>query len=185
MRRLLLTAVVACLCVAAVGARAPRGAQDSGARARELAAYFDKDKHKVKEKRGVRVEVYLEMRGEPAPKRNPADYTGTYESEPDYPFTLRVGADGSVEGEGTEPSPAGARRFTLRNAHVTGALLNGTKLYEDGTNERIEAVFINLTTRTSPNSKGTTAFGLGVVFDPPKTVGSDFNMERLFYALKS
>lgn len=183
MRRLLTAAVVACLCVAAVGVRASRGAQDSGARAKELAAYFDKDKHKVKERYGVRVEVYLEMRGEPAPKRSPADYTGSYESEPGYPFTLRVGADGAVEGEGTEPSPTGARRFTLRGARVSGALLTGTKLYEDGTSERMEAVFINLTTRTSPNSKGTTAFGLGVVFDPPKD-GDGFNMQRLFYALK-
>jgi len=183
MHRLLLAAFIACLCVASVGVYASRGAQDSGARARELAAYFDKDKHKVKERRGVRVEVYLEMRGEPAPKRNLADYTGSYESEPGYPLTLRVGADGVVEGEGMEPASAGARRFTLQGARVSGALLTGTKLYEDGTTERIEAVFINLTTRTSPNSKGTTAFGLGVVFDPPKT-GDGFNMERLFYALK-
>lgn len=184
MHRLLIAAVIASLCVAAVGARASRGAQDSGARARDLAAYFDKDKHKVKEKYGVRVEVYLEMRGEPALKRSPADYSGSYEWEQGYPFTLRVGADGSVEGEGTEPAPAGARRFTLRDARVSGALLTGTKLYDDGTNERIEAVFINLTTRTSPNSKGTTLFGLGVVFDPPQTGVDGFNIERLFYALK-
>src|SRR5690348_2926392 len=123
MRGILTAAFVACLCVAAAGVRASRGAQDSGARARELAAYFDKDKHKVKEKYGARVEVYLEMRGEPAPKRSPADYTGSYESEPGYPFALRAGADGSVEGEGAEPSPSGERRFTLRDARVSGALL--------------------------------------------------------------
>ena len=183
MRRVLIAALGVVLCFAAFGARAARGVQDSGARARELASYFDKDKHKVKEKYGVRVEVFLEMRGEPAARKSPADYSGEYVSEPDCRLTLRVGADGSAEGEGFEPSPEGRRRFQLQGARVSGALLTGAKVYGDGSTERLESVFINLTTRTAPGAKGTTVFGLGVVFDTPKSADG-FDIERLFYALK-
>jgi len=182
MCRFLSAALLLGLCLVASGA-VVRG-QDAGARARELANYFNKDKHKVKEKRGVRLEVFLEMRGEPAVRGNAADYSGTYESEPDYAFDLRVGTDGSAEGRGTEPAPGGARRFTLQGARVSGALLTGTKVYEDGATERLEAVFINLTERHhSRTDVGVTLFGLGVVFDPPKA-GDGFDLTRLFYARK-
>jgi hypothetical protein len=184
MRRVLIAALVVVLSLAAFGAGAARGARDSGARARELAARFDKDKHKVKEKYGVRVEVFLEMRGEPAQRKSPADYSGEYVSDPDGRLTLRVGADGSAEGEGYEPSTDGPRHFTLRGARVSGALLTGAKVYGDGSTERLESVFINLTTRTAPNARGTTTFGLGVVFDTPKSVDGGFDIEKLFYALK-
>jgi hypothetical protein len=179
MRRVLLAAVLLGLCLAGVEGRG----QEVGARARELAARFDKDKHKVKEKRGIRMEVFLQMRGEPAPRANPADYTGTYESEPDYPLSLRVSAGGGAEGTGYEPSPAGPRRFTLRDARVSGAVLTGTKVYEDGSTERFEGVFLKLTVFHAPDDRGETLFGLGAVFDPPKT-GAGFEMSKLFYALK-
>jgi hypothetical protein len=182
MRRLLVAGLAGGLCLASVvGAGAWR--QDAGARARELASRFDKDKHKVKEKRGVRLEVFLEMRGEPAARADAAEYTGAYESEPDYPLELRVSSDGAAEGRGAEPSAGGARRFTLRGARVSGALLTGTKVYEDGATERIEAVFINLIGRHAPDDTGTKTFGLGVVFDPPKA-GDGFVITRLFYARK-
>lgn len=184
MRRVLIAALGVVLCFVAFGASAARGVRDSGARERELASYFNKDKHKVKEKYGVRVEVFLEMRGEPARRRSPAEYSGEYVSEPDCRLALRVGADGSAEGEGCEPSSEGPRRFKLQGARVSGALLTGAKLYDDGSTERLQSVFINLTTRTAPGAKGTTVFGLGVVFDTPKTVDGGFNIEKLFYALK-
>jgi hypothetical protein len=182
MRRLLVAGLAAGLCLASVvGAGARR--QDTGARARELAAYFNKDKHKVKEKRGVRLEVFLEMRAELAPLADAAEYSGAYESEPDYPFELRVSSGGAAEGRGAEPSTGGTRRFTLRDARVSGALLTGTKVYDDGGTERIEAVFINLIERHAPRAAGTKSFGLGVVFDPPKA-GDGYVITRLFYARK-
>ena len=184
MRRVLWAAVLLGLCLAGVEGRG----QESGARARELAAHFDKDKHKVKEKRGVRLELFLETRGEPAPRKSPAEYSGLYESEPGYALELRVGSDGSAEGQGAEPAPHGARRFTLRGARVFEAVLTGTKVYEDGATERLEAVFMNLNVRHSQTGAGTNTntsiFGLGVVFDEPKTGAGGFDMTRLFYALK-
>ena len=181
MRKVLGAALVAVACL--VASSAAVRAQDAGARAGELAARFDKAKHKVKEKYGVRLELFLEMRGEPAPRANPADYSGTYESEPDCPLSLRVSSDGGAEGTGFEPSPGGPRRFTLRGARVVGAVLAGTKVYEDGSAERFEGVFMNLTVRDAPASKGTTRFGLGAVFDTPKNAGG-YEMSKLFYALK-
>ena len=181
MRRLLKAALVLVVCVGASGAQAAR---DSQTRARELASRFDKDKHKVKERRGVRVEVFVEMRGEPAARKAPSDYAGTYESEPGFAVTLRVGADGRAEGEGSEPSPAGPRTFTLRDARVEGALLAGTKVYDDGSTERLEGVFLDLNVRTAPGDRGTTLFGLGLVFDPPKSGAGGFQMEKLFYERK-
>ncbi|HEX8503476.1 MAG TPA: hypothetical protein VF659_23030 [Pyrinomonadaceae bacterium] len=182
MRRPLAAALAAGLCFAAA-AGAARG-QDAGARARELAAHFNKDKHKVKEKRGARLEVFLEMRGEPAVRADATEYTGVYESEPDYKLDLRVAPDGGAEGRGTEPAPGGARGFTLRGARVSGAVLAGTKVYDDGTTERLEAVFATLTTRHSPDGAGTSLFGLGVVFDSPRTTGGGFEVTKLFYARK-
>jgi hypothetical protein len=180
MRRFLVGALAAGLCL---GAGAGAGAQDAGPRARELAAYFNKDKHKVKEKRGARLEVFMEVRGEPVVRPSAADYSGTYEAEPDFHLELRVSPDGAAEGRGAEPGSGGDRRFTLRGARVSGALLTGTKVYEDGREERIEGVFINRTERHAPGAAGTTTFGLGVVYDPPKT-GDGFEINRLFYELK-
>ncbi|HEX8285451.1 MAG TPA: hypothetical protein VF588_19000 [Pyrinomonadaceae bacterium] len=184
MRKVFAAALAAGLCLAALGMAgdAARG-QDAGARARELAAFFSKAKHKVKERRGVRSELFLEMRAEPAARADVAGYTSVYESDPDYKLDLRVGTDGGAEGRGTEPSPDGSRAFTLRNARVSGAVLTGTKVYEDGSTERLEGVFATLTVRRSPTDAGETFNGLGVVFDPPKSLGG-IELTKLFYGRK-
>ncbi|MBC7931742.1 MAG: hypothetical protein H7Z38_14375 [Rubrivivax sp.] len=156
---------------------------DAQQRARELAALFSKSKHSVKEKRGVRVEKFLEVRGEPAVKTDVREYSGTYESDSDCAVSIKVGSDGVVEASGCEPSSERPRKFTLRGAQVSGAMLTGTKVYEDGSTGKFEGVFINRTERNSPNAAVVTTFGLGVVFDPP-TVGDGFVMTRLFYRLK-
>ena len=181
MRRVVWAALAAGVCLAAVGGAAAR--QDAGVRARELASYFNKDKHKVKEKRGVRLEVFVEVRATPAVRRSAAEYSGVYVAEPDFRLELRVSADGAAEGSGSEPARGGGRRFTLRDARVSGALLTGTKVYDGGGAERFEGVFINRTERHSPEEAGASAFGLGVVYDPPKA-GAGFEVTRLFYELK-
>ncbi len=180
--RIILTAVLFVgLCAVASDAAAQT---DAGQRARELAAIFSKSRHEVKEKRGVRVEKFKEVRSEPA-VRPAADYSGEYVAtvEEDYTLSLKVSADGSVEGIGYEPAPGGAGAFTLRGARVSGALLTGTKVYADGSTEKIEGVFINRAERDSLADPGTTQFGLGVLFDPPK-VAEGLHMERLFFRPK-
>ena len=183
MRSLLAAALFLSFCLAPREAAARQA--DAGRRARELAASFSKSKHQVKEKRGVRVEKFKEVRSEPAPKANPADYSGEYEASVglDYTLSLKVAADGSAEGSGYDPGPAGPRHFTLSGAKVAGALLTGTKLYADGSAERFEGVFINRTERDSPSAAGFTEFGLGVVFEAPKAADG-LALERLFYRPK-
>ncbi len=183
MQTLLIITLVLGLWLAQPRAIAPQQ-QDAGQRAREIAASFDKTKHKIKERHGVRKEMFIEIRSEPAVRADAREYSGTYEADAEYPLVIRVGADNRVEAEGFEPAPGQARRkFTLRDARIEGALLTGTKVYTDGATETFEAVFINRTARHSPTESGTSAFGLGIRFDPPKA-GDGFVLSRLFYQRK-
>ena len=184
MQTLLIIKLVLSLWLMQPNAIAPPQQQDAQQRAREIAASFDKTKHKIKERHGVRKEKFMEIRSEPAVKADARDYSGAYEADAEYPLVIRVGADNRVEGEGFEPAPAQSRRkFTLRDARIEGALLVGTKVYTDGTTERFEGVFINRTERNSPTESGTTTFGLGIRFEPPKA-GDGFVLSRLFYQRK-
>lgn len=155
-------------------------------RTRAIVASFNKSKHVVKEKRGVRTEKYKEVRSEPVVKTNPQDYSGTYEV-PDIGFAiqLRVDRNGNVEGTGYEPVGPDLtvqRRFTLRNGKIEGALLTATQVYANGTQDRFEGVFMNRTSYDSSTDKGTTEFGLGVVGKDVRVTGLTIN--KFFYQLK-
>ena len=71
------------------------------------------------------------------------------------------------------------RKFTIRDAHLDGALVTGTKVYSDGSSSKLEGAFINRTSFDSPTDKGTTTFGLGVLTSPIQVYGT--TVERLFY----
>jgi len=189
MRSILAAALLLSFCIATAAAggsaNAARQQADAARRARELASSFSKSKHEIKEKRGVRVEKFKDVRSEPALLANASDYSGAYEATVglDYTLSLKVAADGSVEGGGSEPGASGPSDFKLTGARVAGALLTGTKTYADGSTEPLEGVFINRTERDSPSDAGITEFGLGVLFDPPKTV-EGLSLQRLFYRQK-
>ena len=149
-------------------------------RAQELATAFNKQKHVVKEKYGVRKEKYKDVRSEPAVKQNIADYSGVYEvSDLGYVMNIQVASDGSVQATGSEKG----RTFRLENARIEGALLTASKVYQDATTEKFEGVFLNRTDRNSPTDPGTTIFGLGVVLNTPFEVNG-LTYEKLFYGLK-
>jgi hypothetical protein len=155
-------------------------------RTRAITASFSKSKHVVKEKRGVRLEKYKEVRSEPVVKANPQEYSGTYEV-PDMGFAvqLRVDRNGNVEGAGYEPAGQDLsvrRSFTLRNGKIDGALLTATQVYANGTENRFEGAFMNRTAFDSPTDKGVTVFGLGVVGKYVEVAG--LTMNRFFYELK-
>ena len=155
-------------------------------RTRAIAASFSKSKHVVKEKRGVRLEKYKRVESEPVVKGNPQDYSGTYEV-PDMGFAmqLRVDRNGNVEGIGYEAvgqDLSVRRSFTLRNGKIDGALLTGTQVYANGTENRFEGAFMNRTAFESPTDKGVTVFGLGVVGKYVEVAG--LTMNRFFYELK-
>jgi hypothetical protein len=182
-----LTAVIiATASCASVASAQQAGAPSSEQRAQTIVASFNKSKHVIKEKRGVRKEKYLDVRSVPAVKQNPADYSGVYEtSDLRFSLQLRVDATGKVEGSGYEPlnaETAISRSFTLSDGRMAGALITARKIYSDGSHEPFEGVFINKTVFESPADPGVTAFGLGVV-------GMSFQVrevenDKLFYQLK-
>ena len=152
----------------------------SQTKAREIAAAFTKNKHAVKEKFGVRVEKYKDVRSEPAVKSNISDYSGVYEvSDLGYVINVQVGSDGRIQASGSENS----RTFKLENAKIDGALLTATKVYSDGAREKFEGSFLNRTDRNSPTDPGVTIFGLGVVLTTPFEVNG-LTYDKLFYQLK-
>ena len=152
----------------------------SQTKARETAAAFTKNKHVVKEKYGVRMEKYKDVRSEPAVKSNVRDYSGVYEVQDlGYVISIQVGSDGRIQANGSEKS----RAFTLENAKVDGALLTASKVYSDGAREKFEGVFLNRTDRNSPSDPGVVIFGLGVILTTPFEVNG-LTYDKLFYQLK-
>ena len=178
-----LTAVIAVGVINAGNALAQTNAQRTNA----IVASFNKKKHAVKEKYGVRVEKYKEIRSEPAILRDPRDYSGSYEAAGfGLSLDLRVDANGTVTGKGYEAIDEDQRvfrGFTLKNARIDGALLTGTKVYERGGSEPLEGVFINKTSFESPTDKGVTTFGLGVIGHTVVLDGG-VTIDKVFYQRK-
>jgi hypothetical protein len=155
-------------------------------RAQELAASFSKHKSATKEKNGVRIEKYKDVRSEAVVKQNPGDYSGVYELvDLGYVLNLQVGNDGRVKADGFEATGANSqpRTFRLENAKVDGALLTATKVYNDGSASKFEGVFITRTERKSPTDIGSSTFGLGVVLTTPFE-HDGLTYEKVFYQLK-
>jgi hypothetical protein len=159
-------------------------AQTNAQRTNAIVASFNKKKHAVKEKYGVRVEKYKEIRSEPVILRNVGDYSGSYAAEGlGLSLELRVDANGTVTGKGYEAIDEDLRvfrGFSLKNARIDGALLIGTKVYERGGTEAFEGVFINKTSFDSPTDKGVTTFGLGVVEQSVRLAGG-VTIDKVFY----
>jgi hypothetical protein len=142
--------------------------QDAGPRASELAAALDRTKYKKKDKPNVSIEFYIEIRNEPALRASASEYAGIYESE-GCRLNLQVGRGGSVIGEGHDSAWENSRggNYTLKDARIDGAMLSGTKVYENGESKPFEAVFVNRTISNGKNEDQTdtrdTSFGIGFV----------------------
>lgn len=180
-------AVAGFLALGPIGGRSALSQQTATqSRTRAIVASFNKRKHAIKERHGVRVEKYKEIRSEPAIKANPREYSGSYEVEGlGCSLDLRVDANGTVSGSGYDPVDFDAsvkRQFTFRNARLEGALLTGTKVYAGGVTEPLEGAFINATSFDSPTDKGVTTFGLGVI-GKRLSVGG-VTVDKLFYQRK-
>ena len=164
---------------------APVSAQQENERSREILASFNKMKHEAREKFGIRKEKYKEIHSEPVMRPALQDYAGTYKV-PDLGYTINIASTGAgVTVTGSEPqgdSPA-VRRFHLEGTRLDGALLAGTKVYEDGGRTQFEGLFINMTDTggTSPTevTHRATTFGLGVVGVQINT--RDLTRDKLFY----
>ncbi|HMI46410.1 MAG TPA: hypothetical protein VK491_09625, partial [Gemmatimonadaceae bacterium] len=100
----LLGVLAASVFCAGAGASQQPGVAATDTRTRAIVASFNKSKHVVKEKHGVRKEKYLDVRSAPVVKQSPADYSGEYEEAGlGFSLRLRVDRDAKVEGSGYEP----------------------------------------------------------------------------------
>lgn len=178
-------AILIPLSLVSVQAHAQGTSASSSARSAQLALLFNKSKHVVKERRGVRREKFADVKNVPVARSNPATYSGTYDADFGYVLHLTVQPDGRILGSGEEPVGSDSRisrTFVLEKARIDGALLRGTRVYRDGRREQLEGVFIDRTTRSAPTDPGLTTFGLGVIIQPTQVSG--LNLERLFYRLR-
>jgi hypothetical protein len=154
-------------------------AQDISQRTQELVAALDKTKYKKKEKKNISIEIYIDVRNEPVVKNNPGEYSGVYLSEESgYRLDIQVAANGSVTGDGYDTANwqnSDRANFTLKDARIEGALLTGTKVFDNGTSEKLEALFTNRTISSGKNpneiSNRDTSFGIGFI----QTNGSSTN----------
>ena len=146
-------------------------AQDHSPKAVALAKSLDKNKYKKKDNRYVSIEIYIDIKNEPALK-SPADYSGVYGDENrGYELDLKVAANGGAVGSGYDTlgfeSGSSTMDFKLKDAHVSGAVLTGTKVYKNGMTESLEAVFVNRTVVVGKNANEIksrdTSFGLGFI----------------------
>ena len=154
----------------------------SQTKAQAIAATFNKHKNVVKEKHGVRMEKYKDVRAEPVVKQNAGDYAGEYEVG-DLGFLIRIEVSngGRILVSGYEQGRS--RAFKLENVNIEGALLTASKVYQDGTTDKFEGVFINRTERNSPTAAAVTTFGLGVILNTPFEIDG-VTYQRMFYQLK-
>ena len=166
-RALLIVGFVLC-----IGLGSATYAQDATKQTQDLVAALDKTKYKKKEKKDISIEVYVDVRNEAVVKRDPAEYSGLYESsESGYGLKIRVAHDGSVTGNGYDSTINGedSQRvdFTLKDARIEGALLTATKLYDDGHTEKLEAVFTIRTISRGKNPSNIEAtdstYGIGFI----------------------
>ncbi len=152
-----------------------------------IAASFNKKKDVVKERNGVRVAKFREIRSTLAIAAHPHDFSGTYQ-EVNFASTLNLTVEdnGTVTGGGADAVDATGtvfRKFTLRNGRLDRSLLTATKVYADGATSAMEAVFINSTSFDSPTDKGVTTFGIGTI-GTPVPLGGGLTMEKFFYMRK-
>ena len=158
--------------------------ESSTERKSEIVASFNKEKHAVKEKHGVRVEKYKKVVSEPAIKSNIQDYSGVYEIDGfGHRLNIQVRSDGSVSATGSEPTNGGTREFRLEGARLANAMLTARKVFTDGSTEKFEGVFLNRTDYISPTDPGVKTFGLGVIVNNPVEVNG-LTLDKLFYQFK-
>jgi hypothetical protein len=177
MRTLVLIGLLVGSCVSAVAQQLY-----SQTKAQVIAATFTKHKNVVKVKHGVRTEKYKDVHAEPVVKQNASDYAGQYEAQGlGYVINIQVSNDGRIQANGYEQG--GSRAFKLENAKIDGALLTASKVYQDGTTDKFEGVFLNRTERNSPTAPADTMFGLGVVLNAPVEING-ITYQRMFYQLR-
>jgi hypothetical protein len=152
--------------------------QSVSARTRELISQLNKTKQKKKNKGGVNVEIFVEVKFVPTPEGDIRGFSGTYADRPtldDCRLEIDVAADGTVSGKGYDlmSIEGGRENYTLKDARVRGSLLTGTRVFADRS-EPFEAVFVTASRREGTSSKDArvtqTARGIGYFGNRPQRI---------------
>lgn len=159
------------MAVFCVGATTGVFAQDTAQKTQDLIAALDKTKYKKKEKKNITIEIYVDVKNEPVVKKNLSEYAGLYISDGSgYRLELRIASNGLIEGSGYDiviGDDSQMLNFTLKDARIEGALLTGTKVFENGETQKFEAVFANRTVVSGKNkdeiSTRNTSYGIGFI----------------------
>lgn len=158
-------ALVSLLSACAVNAQ-----EAASTRAGSMAAALDKTKYKKKEKRDFTVEIYVEIRNAPA-VLPVASYSGRYVCETGSSWMeIAASADGRFTATGEDDIDLHGNehgRFTISDGRIDGAVLAGTRVFDNGERQPFEAVFVNRTIKNGRNANeitsNETSFGLGYV----------------------
>ena len=177
--------VILAVMLGVLGAYAVAAQEAKSVRAESLAAALDKTKYKKKEKRDFMIEIYIDIKNTPAVLANAADYSGTYVCESgESRIALTVANDGSFTASGEDAIDMYGNehgKFTISDGRINGAVVSGTRVFDNGERQSFEAVFVNRTIKNGKNAgditSTETSFGLGYV----RTSGDSTNrvfMER-------
>ena len=155
-------------------------AQDISARqkAEELAAEFNKEKNKTKEKNGVVKEKHKKVEASPDIRQDAAGYAATYEMEGfDQFLTLSATGSGGWQAEFTgKKDNAIVSTGKLKEIKIEDALLTGTLELPDGSTKPFEAVFINRIVNGEPAK--------GLAFKQVLSLSNGMVVDKAFYKRK-
>ena len=119
-------------------------AQSPKEKAEAIAAEFNKDKHKTKEKNGVVTEKHKVVEATPDVRDEIASYAGKYEMDGFGHFIVLRKTGNGWEGDYlVKKDDKEAKKATLKDIKIESALFTATIHHEDGRSLPFEGVFIN------------------------------------------
>ena len=148
--------------------------QTSKEKAESIAAEFNKDKHKVKEKNGTTIEKHKVVTATPDVRTVVADYAGKYEMDGfGHSIVLRQSGNG-WEGEYfVKTDDKDVKKASLKDIKIESGLFNATIHHDDGRVMSFEGVFINRSTN------GISSSGLGIKH--LMELSNGFSVDKAFY----
>jgi hypothetical protein len=155
-------------------------AQDLSAKekAEGLAAEFNKEKNKVKEKNGIVKEKHKKIEATPDIRTDEGGYAATYEMEGFNQFiTLSKNDKGEWQADFTgKKDNEMINTGKLTDIKIESALLTGTLVLPDGSTKMFEAVFINRFVNGEPDK------GLG--FKQVLSLSNGMIVDKAYYKRK-
>ena len=148
-KNIITTIVISALIASAGSAQSPKEKADI------LAAEFNKNKHKVKEKNGVVTEKHKVVEAKPDVREDITSYTGKYEMDGFGHFIVLRKTANAWEGDYiVKNDDKEVKKATLKEIRIESALLTATIHHEDGRSLPFEGVFINRSVKDGETTRG-------------------------------